>query len=259
MTALRVNPFLLPAAWLAALLALLPVAAGAQAIDPPAAGLAPPAEAVPKDFSPAERLLLMSPQFGLVKVPATLQYRFRKSGSLEEGFEDRVNIRLQRPAAGNACCTASGEFLSGARRVSLPDVEQAEGNPVTLYFLEHDIRDMKARTKGSITYFRKRIRMALYQSASVRDVTVTYRGRAVAAREIRIEPYLDHPNRAKFERFVRKQYTFVLSDAVAGAVVSIRSVVPADAGEKGAAAPLIEEELLIDGAAAATRLTSALR
>ncbi|BDI06631.1 hypothetical protein [Sphaerotilus microaerophilus] len=259
MTAMRRTSFLVSGAVLAALLAVLPAVVGAQAIDQPAAPLAPPAEPAAKDFSTAERLLLMSPQFGLVKAPATLQYRFRKSGSLEEGFEDRVSIRLQRPAAGNACCTASGEFLSGARRVSLPDIEQAEGNPVTLYFLEHDIRDMKARTKGSITYFRKRIRMALYQSASVRDVTVTYRGRAVAAREIRIEPYLDDPNRAKFERFVRKQYTFVLSDAVAGAVVSIRSVVPAEAGEKGAAAPLIEEELLIDGAAAATRVTSALR
>lgn len=129
---------------------------------------------------------------------------------------------------------------------------------MTLYFLEHDIRDMKARTKGSITYFRKRIRMALYQSASVREVSVTYRGQVVAAREIRIEPYLDDPNRAKFERFVRKQYSFVLSDAVPGAVVSIRSLVP---GEAGHAAPLVEEALWLDGASAPTApdLSAALR
>jgi len=205
-----------------------------------------------KDFSPAERLLLMSPQLGLVKPPATLNYRFRRSGTLDEAFEDSVRIGLQRvggsgsgtgPAA--ACCKASGEFLTGKRRLELPEMDQVEGNPVTLYFLEHDIRDMKARTQGSVTYFRKRIRLALYQGAQVRDVTVSYRGKTLPGREIRLEPYRDDPNRARFERFIGKQYVFVLSDQVPGAVVSIRSRVPGEAG----GAPLIEEELWLDGAA----------
>jgi hypothetical protein len=224
-----------------------------------AVGAAAQAQATPapstdvKDYSAAERLLLMSPQFNRVKPPSTLGYRFRKSGSLEEGFEDRVSIQLQR-IKGGGCCKAQGDFLSGARKVSLPEVEQAEGNPVTLYFLEHDIRDMNQRTKGSANYFRKRIRMALYQGASVSDVNVTYRGRSVPAREIRLEPYQDDPNRARFERFIGKQYSFVLSDEVPGTVVAIRTRVP---GEAGAAASLIEEELLLDGAEVPSSAVSA--
>jgi hypothetical protein len=231
---------------LASLCALLGLAAPAWSQATPPAG---PEAAEVKDFSPAERLLLMSPQLGLVKPPATLNYRFRRSGTLDEAFEDSVRVSLQRVGAGAGagvvCCKASAEFLSGKRRLALPEIDQAEGNPVTLYFLEHDIREMKARTQGSVTYFRKRIRMALYQGAQIRDVTVSYRGKTLPAREIRLEPYRDDPNRAKFERFTGKQYVFVLSDQVPGAVVSIRSRVPGEAG----AAPLIEEELWLDGAA----------
>lgn len=214
----------------------------ADAAAGPMGGL-PAASAPVQDFSAAERLLLMSPQFQQIRPPTALSYRFRRSGSLEQGFDDRVTIRLRRDGEG-ACCQAGGDFLSGARRLDLPEIGHAQGNPVTLYFLEHDIREMKRLTQGSTYYFRKRIRMALYEAATVREASVRYRGRQVPAREIRIQPYRDDPNRARFERFVGKEYVFVLSDAVPGAVVSIRSRVPAEAG--GAA--LIEEELLVDGA-----------
>ena len=48
-----------------------------------------------------------------------------------------------------------------------------------------------------------------------------------AGKEILIKPYQDDPNRARFEQFTRKQYVFVLSDAVPGGVATIRSTVPA--------------------------------
>lgn len=198
-----------------------------------------------QDFSPAERLLLMSPQLGAIQPPSTLTYRFRKTGTLEEAFDDRVGVKLERQADGR-CCKASGEFLSGQRRLSLAEVEQAEGNPVIVYYLEHDIRAMQRRTKGSANYFRKRIRMALYDGASITDVKLTYRGKAIDAQAITIRPYRDDPNRARFAQLADKRYVFVLSDAVPGSVVSIRSTAPAD----GSAAALIDEELLLDGAEA---------
>jgi hypothetical protein len=200
------------------------------------------AETDQQDFSPAERLLLMSRQLDNVKPPSKLNYQFIKRGSLEKPFSDTVGVSVVRTADGK-CCKATSEFLSGERQLPLPPVDEAEGNPVILYFLEHDIREMNRLTKGSVNYFRKRIRMALYESASLRDVTVSYQGKSVAGKEILIKPYQDDPNRARFEQFTRKQYVFVLSDAVPGGVATIRSTVPAD----GAAAPLIEEELDLDG------------
>ena len=100
--------------WLAALLALM-------------VGLAFSAE----EFSPAERALFMTDHLGAVRTPATLQYTFRRRGTLEESFDDKVTVALT--AAGNArCCTATTEFLGGVRRVKLPEIESPTGNPVIL-------------------------------------------------------------------------------------------------------------------------------
>ena len=194
------------------------------------------------DFSAAEQLLLMDDQLRGMKAPTTLNYRYRKTGTLEAPREDTVDLKVRAQPNGQ-CCAASSDFLSGEHRVMLPDVEQAKGNPVILYFLEHDIRDMNRLTKGSMSYFRKRIRMALFQGAQVSDVTLQYRGKTVAGRQITISPYVDDPNHQRFEQFVRKQYVFVLSQAVPGRVASIRTVAPA----QGAASPLMQEELLLDG------------
>ena len=214
-----------------------------------AAAQGPAAPENKQDFSAAERLLLMSDQLHMLKPPATLNYSYRKSGSLEPGFTDSVNLKLARLPDGK-CCQASGDFLTGERRTPLPEVEQAQGNPVILFFLERDIREMQRLTKGSTVYFRKRIRMALYEAAKVSDARYTYKGKTVTGKEIVINPYKDDPNRAKFEKFTGKQYVFSLSDDVPGGVVAIRTQIPAAAG----ADALLEEELLLAQAAAPGKL-----
>jgi len=212
-------------------------------------GLAPAAVLGAEDFSPAERALFMTNQLAPLKPPLTLNYAYTKSGSLEEGFTDKVAIHL-RARDGGKCCTANADFLGGARRLSLPEVEAADGNPVILYFLERDIREMSRLTKGQSNYFRKRIRMAVYQGAQINEVSLPYRGKTIAARQISIEPYLDDPLRARFEKLANKRYVFTLSDSVPGGVVSIRTVVSAQAA---AAIPLLDEEMLLDGASPAPR------
>jgi len=197
------------------------------------------------ELSPAERALFMTDHLAALRPPATLQYTFRKSGSLEAGFEDRVAVTL-RAQTGAACCTASTEFLGGPRRIKLPEIESAQGNPVILYFLERDIREMQRLTRGKPNYFRKRIRMAVYQGATIRDLAVIYQGRSVAAREFVIAPYLDDPLRARFEKLASKYYVFTLSGEVPGGVVSIQTQVAGDAN-----APLLREEMTLDGIASA--------
>jgi hypothetical protein len=212
----------------------------------PAPREAAPAAEGARDFSVAERTLLMSSQLAKLELPATLRYAFERGGTLEAGFTDAVVLRASKRKAGG-CCVAEADFLGGERKIALPVVEDAEGNPVTMYFLEHDIREMKRLTKGSTTYFRKQIRMALYQDARVDDVEFAYKGQTVKGRQIAIEPYRNDPNRARFESLVRKQYVFTLSDAVPGVVAAIRTVVhPADAA---ATKPVWTESLLLEGVA----------
>lgn len=227
------RPSLLAAVILAASLAL-PLSAPAQ-------DAAPAADR--QDYSAAERALFMSEHLQGIEAPARLDYRFRRSGTLEAGFDDEVHVQLDARADG-ACCRGSGEFLSGERRIHLPAIDDARGNPVLLYFLEHDVRDMQRLTKGQPAHFRKRIRMAIYRDAQVRETRFSYQGKTIAGREIRITPYLDDPARARFERFADKEYVFMLSDAVPGGVYGIRSRIPAGDGEA-----LLAEELYIAGAA----------
>ncbi len=196
-----------------------------------------------KDFSTAERELLLSDQLAKLKPPRQLVYDFRRSGSLEPGFDDKVTLRLKAKPGGKACCAADAEFLTGERKLDLPTIEEATGNPVTLYFLEYDIREMKRLTKGSTNYFRKRIRMSLYDGARVDDVSFTFEDKAVSGRQIVVEPYRDDPNRARFESLVRKQYVFTLSGAVPGEVAAIRTVVHPAGGD----AAVLKEDMVLRG------------
>jgi hypothetical protein len=225
---MRLRKLLLPT--VVALLALLP-ALPLQAAD---------------DFSPAERALFMNPQLGGVKPPLTLHFGYRKLGTLEAGFDDDVTVKLSATTDG-ACCSASAEFLHGERALKLPDVESGQGNPAILYFLERDIREMQRLTKGQANYFRKRIRMAVYQGATLRPVQVAWAGQPVDAQEIVIRPYLDDPLRERFEQLAGKEYLFILSNAVPGGVLSMRSRV---AGSAPGAAPLLAEEMTLQSAEA---------
>ena len=164
-------------------------------------GAAARAEEPVKDFSAAERALFMTDQFVKLRPPVTLRYRFHRSGSLEPAFDDKVSIALKAQQGTGRCCDATGEFLSGERKIELPAVEGAAGNPVTLFFLERDVREMQRLTTGKSAYFRKRIRMAIYQGAQQRAVTLRYRGKAIAGQEFTVTPYSDDPNRPRFEQF----------------------------------------------------------
>lgn len=199
--------------------------------------------AVAQALSPAERALFATRHLDGLRPPATLRYHYVKRGTLEESFDDSVLLKLGARADGR-CCAASADFLTGARRMTLPDLEAAEGNPVLLYFLERDIREMSRRTKGQANYFRKRIRMAVFEGTQQLDVQVRWRGASVAAREFAFTPYANDPLRARFEQLADKRYVVVLSEAVPGQVVALRSQLDS---KTAGAPPLLVEELTLEG------------
>jgi hypothetical protein len=196
-----------------------------------------------QDFSAAEKAIFMADQLRNVRPPSTLRYSFHKAGSLEAGFDDTVAVTLSKQPDGS-CCASKGEFLSGERKVPLPEIDNAKANPVILYFLEHDIREMHRLTKGSENYFRKRIRMTVYQGATVVPASFRYKGNTVAGQEVSFKPYLDDPNRYRYEKLAGKEYRFLLSDAVPGGVLGIRTRIAA----VGTDAPLLTEDMMIEGA-----------
>lgn len=196
-----------------------------------------------EDFSSAETQLFMQAHFQKLKLPSELSYQFSKSGQLEPGFQDKVWLVVKGKNKG-ACCETQVRFLTGERRLELPDIEAAKGNPVILYFLERDIREMQRRTKGQSHYFRTRIRKALYQTALERAVTLRYKGRSVSGLEYEITPYQDDPLRTRFGLWADKHYVFTLSNAVPGGVAAIRTWVKSP----GQTNTVSQETLLLEGA-----------
>lgn len=180
------------------------------------------AAAEPSSFSEAERLLFAEDHFKSVDKATRLDYEYRRRGSLEEEFVDSVR------AAVSAKNRTGGrdvkiDFLTGTRRMELPEIKDAEGNPLVLYFFEREVREMNRLTRGSINYYRKRIRMTLAEAAEVKPVVLEVGGKKVQAREIHFAPYREDPARPRYEKFAEKTFVLTLSDQVPGGIVEMRS------------------------------------
>lgn len=200
--------------------------------------------------SQAETLLFETDHLARLQAPASLVYAFSKTSNVEPGFSDKVQLDLAKSAGKPK---ASLQFLSGERVREMPAVDDPHGNPVLLGFLERDIAEMKRLTGGSANYFRKRIRLALAEGAQVTPQAITYGGQQLQGQAVRIQPYLDDPMRARFEQYVRKTYTFVVSEQVPGGVYQVRTSLGNPGASKPAAEkgglPVIEESLTLVKAA----------
>jgi hypothetical protein len=189
-------------------------------------------------IAPAETALFMTDHLRGLAPPARLRYDFSRSGSLEVAFSDQVEVDVEAGPGGARQVVT--RCLSEGRRIELPALDFAQGNPALLCFLERDIRQMERLTGGKANYFRKRIRLALAEGAEVRNFSQEIGGRPIAGREIRIAPYSDDPLRQRFERYAAKYYVFRLSDDVPGGIVELDAVIPA---ASAGAAPLQTEAL----------------
>jgi hypothetical protein len=201
----------------------------------------PPASSQPSE---AERLVFLHEHLGASRQPRVLRYAYVAEAAGQPQVNDRAVLTLANDAAGK-CCQVHGDYLSGAMTVNLPDIPDARANPVVLYFLEGEVRLLQRTTAGQAAHFRRRIRQALADTATVSDTTVQWGGRSVPARTVRVTPYLDDPYRARFAEQATTEYSFVLADAVPGGVYAVSATVPAQAGGSG---PLARRSLTIEDA-----------
>ena len=196
------------------------------------------------EHSEAEKLLFETDHLKKITKPAKLHYSFVKSGTLEQSFQDDVEISIDKimPDGGKKI---TAEFFSGPNKKNYPPIEEeVRSNPVLLYFLERDVSEMQRLTKGKPPYFRKRIRIALADHAEVHAVKFVFDGKEVNGKEINITPYANDELKERFGKHVDKYYLFTLSDKIPGEVYQLRSVTPDDqSGGSGAKQPLIEETL----------------
>jgi hypothetical protein len=196
-------------------------------------------------FSQAEQLLLLGDHLSNVSQKSVINYAYHKIGTLDAASDGNVNLTVSAMPQGSGKHTHV-DFLSGTRKFELPDINDATSNPVILFFLERDVRDMERRTGGKATYFRKRVRMALAESAQVQPVQFDLNGRSVNGTQITLHPFTDDPLKSRFEKLADKTYVFTLSQEVPGQLYRMQTQARAPQAQDDAA-PLLEETVTFIG------------
>lgn len=180
----------------------------------------------PPPLSPAQIALFENDHLKSITKPVQLDYAFEHHGA--DNFDGKVSETV-REVHENGSKDVSVEFLSGEHQMNFPPVNGFHGNPVLMYFLEHDVVELHQATGGSTTYFRNRIRRAFLDGADVHPTEVTVDGKRQTATEIVITPFRNDAQIARFPGVTEKSYRFVLSDAVPGAIYQISTSVPKSA------------------------------
>ena len=197
-------------------------------------------------FSPAEQLLFLSDHLANVPKATVISYKYSKIGTLDPATDGTVNLTITAKPQGTGR-HAHVDFLSGTRNFDLPDIDDATANPVILFFLERDVRDMQRRTGGQASYFRKRVRLALAESAQVQPVQFEFKGRSVSGMQISIHPFTDDPLKSRFQQLADKTYVFTFSQDVPGHLYRMQTQARAPQTQADAP-PLLEESITFTGA-----------
>lgn len=196
-------------------------------------------------ISEAETILWFGDQLKGIAEPSTLKYEFRKAGSLEEGFTDRVHLHITELLP-EGMKKATVDFFSGQRHLNIPPYEAINGNVLLAIFLQGDILEMKRLTEGGSRYFQQRIKYALATNAQIADAEIEFDGRKLPAKRVTITPYVDDPKaelNEKFRRLKDKAYTFTVSEQLPGYFYEIHTLVPAPADSAPGSEPVLEEYL----------------
>lgn len=184
-----------------------------------------------RPLSLAQIALFESDHLKEISHPTVLDYTFRHHGGADGDYVDKVSADI-RSVDPDGKKDVWVDFLTGGHHVTFPPAIGFNGNPVLMYFLEHDVTEMEAATGGSALYFRNRIRAAFLHDAKMHPVDVTIDGALHQATEIEVVPFRHDPNIARFPGFAEKIYRFVLSDAVPGSFYEISTTLAAESGTK---------------------------
>ncbi|WP_026621714.1 hypothetical protein M728_001726 [Ensifer sp. WSM1721] len=121
-------------------------------------------------------------------------------------------------------------LYQGTRSRGLGNYPASVGNPVIMYFLESVLADISAQSGGSPFYMRNRIKEALLRDARIMRVSVRYRDREIAAREVTIRPFMKDKARERMGRFSELALAVTVSDDIPGWYYSLVATIPAAAG-----------------------------
>ena len=195
----------------------------------------------------AQALIYETPHLASTEAGDELGYAWTARAGDAAAETDRATLTV---AAAHADGTrdVTLDFLSGERRLELPDFDGWRANPVLLAAFERFAQDFASDAGSGALYFRNRMRDALADAPTTEAVTLDYGGRSVEATRIEFAPFANDPYVGARPAFARAVVRLELSEAVPGGVLS--AAVESGAGEAGAGAPgAYRRELRLEEAA----------
>lgn len=196
-----------------------------------------------EEFSEANNLLFTLDHLGNITTPASLNYHFVKSGTVESGFEDDIKLNY-KPAKSVENRGVEVTLFSGDRNRWTPGFNGSKGNPLLTIFLQRDIHEMNRLTDGLWRHFQKRIKLSLENNAKIQAINFEFDGKQYQGKEIIIHPYLDDPYNKRFKKYAGKYYIFTLSDSLPGMLYQIRAVTPGEGKNSGGKKPALLSEVV---------------
>ena len=189
------------------------------------------------------KLLVSKDHLSNLEAPLKIKYIFRKTGSLEPAFNDRV-VMIIPEKNDKGVHNIQFDFFSGYNKEDLKSADYKRNNPIVHAFWEHDIKLMERLTEGSWLYFRKRITWAMSDpyKFNITSSTCDYKGKKVDGKTIELMPYKDDFDSKKFEKFAKKKYYITLCDEIPGVIYEMSTVVTS----KNENEPLMKETLTFD-------------
>jgi len=179
-------------------------------------------------YSEANRLLLVNPHLSNIKRPVTLTYSFKKEGTLQkDGFSDTIVLKVLKLRS-DGMKAAQVRWFSGDRKKVIGN-DYTDENPIIPMILQRDVMELDKLTKGHNFrwhYFQHRVKVALQTEAKVTPVTIEFEGKKIAAKKIRVAPYLTDPKRPLYPAYADEYYEFIGSKDIPGWIYQTRAVIP---------------------------------
>ena len=194
------------------------------------------------ELTAAHKLLVKKNHLGNLETPIKLKYIYKKKGSLEANFSDRV-VMIVPNKDSEGYHNIKFDFFSGYNKEDLKSARYKSTNPIFHAFWEHDIKVMTRLTEGSVIYFRKRITWSLSDENkfNIKPATCAYNDKKFDGHKIEHVPYEQDYDSKNFAKFAKKKYYITLCEDIPGMIYEIETIIPSENGQE----PLLQETLTL--------------
>jgi len=196
-----------------------------------------------EELTEAHKLLVSKNHLSNLKTPTKVKYIFRKTGSLEPGFNDRV-VMIVPEKDSKGVHNIQFDFFSAYNKEDIKSANYKKNNPIFHAFWEHDIQLMQRLTGGSWIYFRKRITWAMSDpyKFKITPAKCDINEKKVDGQTIELTPYEQDFDSKKFKKYAKKKYYITICEEVPGMIYEMSTIIPSENGSK----PLIKETLTFE-------------